>query len=307
MGRIHHGQASTPSRAGVHAVELRLGELKLQYNTAALSKTLLNTTFYSLLISHVNAYYILDVSLYGSHPFFIQIASDGKAHGVMLMNSNSMDVTLSNSDTQGETIGIQATGGIIDLYIFAGPTPSAVIAQYLEVIGRPAMVPYWSLGFHNCRWGYPNIAYVEEVVANYSVAMIPLETQWMDIDYMSHYLDFTLDASNFPTTEVQSFIATLHANNQHFIPIVDPGIYTQQADYDAYTNGMAQNIFVKDLNGVDPFLGVVWPGPVYVPDWFATNATNWWTREISDFQKLAAFDGLYYLCMFCFRNDCLTY
>ena len=46
------------------------------------------------------------------------------------------------------------------------------------------MVPYWSLGFHNCKWGYANLEEVREVVANYSLAGLPLDTQWMDIDHM---------------------------------------------------------------------------------------------------------------------------
>lgn len=122
-----------------------------------------------------------DASLYGSHPFFIQVSSSGKAHGVLFMNSNGMDATLWGGDTdeiQGQSLGVQSTGGVLDFYIFAGPTPQDVVRQYLEVIGMPAMMPYWSLGFHNCRYGYPSVAYVEEVVANYSAANIPLETQW---------------------------------------------------------------------------------------------------------------------------------
>ena len=128
-----------------------------------------------------------DTAIYGSHPFMLQVASDGKAHGVLFMNSNAMDVTYSTSDSQGRTVGVQSTGGVLDLYVFAGPSPAEVVQQYLEVVGRPAMVPFWSLGLHNCRWGYESVAYVAEVVANYSVAGIPLETQWMDIDYMDEY------------------------------------------------------------------------------------------------------------------------
>ncbi|KAL0204164.1 hypothetical protein M9458_002182, partial [Cirrhinus mrigala] len=45
-------------------------------------------------------------------------------------------------------------GGIFDFYIFLGPDPSSVIAQYLDVVGKPAMPIYWALGYHLCRWGY---------------------------------------------------------------------------------------------------------------------------------------------------------
>ncbi|CAE7661056.1 unnamed protein product [Symbiodinium microadriaticum] len=176
-----------------------------------------------------------------------------------------MEVTIADSSTQGGSIGVQSTGGVLDLYIFAGPSPADVVKQYLEVVGKPAMMPYWSLGFHNCRWGYENVQYVADVVANYSAAEIPLETQWMDIDYMDAYLDFTLDPVNFPESQMSSFVNNLHANNQRFVPIIDPGIYVRDQQYDAFTEGLRQNVFVMDMTGVNPYLGQVWPGPTYFP------------------------------------------
>ena len=158
-------------------------------------------------------------------PFFIQVLDDGTAHGAFILNSNAMEASYHHDDKQGNTIGIQITGGIIDMYFFSGKTPSDVIKAYQEVIGKPMLIPYWSLGFHNCRWGYENLDYVKEVVSNYSSANIPLETQWLDIDYMDKYNNFTVDPVSFPAADMQSFISQLHADGQHFVPIVDPGIY----------------------------------------------------------------------------------
>jgi hypothetical protein len=42
----------------------------------------------------------------------------------------------------------RSIGGLIDLYLFLGPTPEAVIRQYHEVVGATAMQPYWALGAH---------------------------------------------------------------------------------------------------------------------------------------------------------------
>jgi len=36
-------------------------------------------------------------------------------------------------------------------FVFGGPTPLAVMEQFTAVIGRPALVPYWTLGWHQCK------------------------------------------------------------------------------------------------------------------------------------------------------------
>lgn len=232
-------------------------------------------------------------SLYGSHPFYIQVTADGKAHGVLFLNNNGMEVTLTESAAQGKTIGVQATGGLIDIYVFAGSTPADVVRQYQEVVGKPAMVPYWALGFHNCRWGYENLQYVEDVVANYSKAGIPLEVQWTDIDYMDKYKDFTLSPDTFPADKMQAFVKNLHDNDQRYVPIVDPAIYVRNSTYSAYTEGLKLDVFVKDLFGKEPYLSQVWPGETYFPDWFAPNAQSYWSAQFKDFFDLVAYDGIW--------------
>jgi alpha-glucosidase (family GH31 glycosyl hydrolase) len=88
--------------------------------------------------------------------------------------------------------------GVLEFYFFMGPSPEAVLQQYHNVIGTPMLPPYWALGWHQCRYGYPNLEYLQvefvplfervpltrlqEVVANYSAAQIPLDTMWSDIE-----------------------------------------------------------------------------------------------------------------------------
>ena len=138
----------------------------------------------------------------------------------------------------------------------------------------------------------------------------------------NHYLDFTTDPINYPQEKFARFVDTLHDNGQRFVPIVDPGIFVEDTQNPSYVQGMAQNVFVKDLQGVNNYLGQVWPGPTYFPgrelyslcftcpsasprplvgahistvviDWFAENTTSWWMDQFVAFHSIVPYDGIW--------------
>jgi len=130
-----------------------------------------------------------------------QRAGGGKTHGVFLLNSNAMDVVV-------DAVGVEyrATGGIIDLYLFTGDSPALVTAQYQALVGKPYLVPYWSLGYHQCRWGYGQLSNLTEVIGKFEENKLPIDTFWTDIDYMDRWKLFTVDPVNFPQKEFNATV-----------------------------------------------------------------------------------------------------
>jgi alpha-glucosidase len=194
-------------------------------------------------------------NLYGSHPVYFEHRTTG-THGVLLLNSNGMDIKLRREGGNRNSVEFIAIGGVLDLYVLAGPTPIEVSQQYAAVVGPPAMVPYWSLGFHQCKFGYQDWFQVAEVITNYSAAGIPLETMWTDIDYLDHRRVFSLDPDRFPLSKMRDIVRHLHDNQQHYVLMVDPAV--AKWDYPAYQRGRDLDVFLKTNDG-DYFEGVVWP------------------------------------------------
>ncbi|KAG8412191.1 hypothetical protein J3458_014382 [Metarhizium acridum] len=240
----------------------------------------LNTTNYIRTLWNQDSYGIPEgANLYGAHPIYLE-HRDGGSHGVFLLNSNGMDVVIDKARDGSQYLEYNTLGGVLDFWFFAGKTPTEVVQQYTEVAGRPAMPPYWGLGFHQCRYGYQDVFEVAEVVYNYSKANIPLETMWTDIDYMDRRRVFSLDPERFPLPKMRALVSHLHANDQRYVVMVDPAVAYQ--DYAPLTTGLEQDVFLKRANG-SAWLGVVWPGVAVFPDWFARNAGAYWDAMFGSF------------------------
>lgn len=86
-------------------------------------------------------------------------------------------------------------------------------------------------------------------------------------------------------------MSDLHANDQHFMTILDPGIKTTPG-YAAYDRALAQDLFVKNVLG-EPYLGWVWPGPCHFVDFLNPKAAPYWRQQLQDFHTDLAWDGIW--------------
>jgi alpha-glucosidase len=218
-------------------------------------------------------------NLYGSHPFYIEHRASG-THGVFLLNSDGMDVMINRDGDDGQYLEYNILGGVLDFYFVAGPSPADVARQYAAIVGLPVEMPYWSFGFHQCSYKYRDAFELAEVVHNHSVAGIPLETLWTDINYMDRRRVFSLDPERYPLSRMRELVDHLHSHDQKYIMMVDPAV--AYADYPPYLRGEETNSFLTYANG-SVWRGVVWPGQTVFPDWFAENTTEYWTNEFADF------------------------
>ncbi|KAI6063234.1 Maltase-glucoamylase, intestinal-like protein [Aix galericulata] len=235
---------------------------------------------------------------YGYQPFYMALEEDGNAHGVLLLNSNAMDVTFQPTPA----LTYRTIGGILDFYMVLGPTPELVVQEYTEVgflpyyklalfggllIGRPVMPPYWSLGFQLCRYGYRNDSEISQLVEEMKAANIPYDVQYVDIDHMERQLDFTLGARfqglpaliNKIKAEGMRFIIILVSLAYFFKFIIaelriyitaflklffqhkakDPTISGNETDYLTFSRGVEDDVFIKWPNTNDIIYSKVWP------------------------------------------------
>ncbi|XP_019347375.2 sucrase-isomaltase, intestinal [Alligator mississippiensis] len=251
---------------------------------------------------------------YGFHPFYMGLENDGNAHGVLLLNSNAMDVIFQPTPA----LTYRTIGGILDFYLVLGPTPELVVQEYTSLIGRPVMPSYWALGFQLCRYGYKNDTEVSDLYEAMKKAQIPYDVQYTDIDYMERQLDFTLSPrfSGLP-----KLVDKMKAEGMRFIIILDPAISGNETNYLAYTRGLQNDVFIKWPDSNDIVWGKVWPDYPNVtvndslpwetqvelyrayaafPDFFRNTTAQWWETEIREYhtnptqpEKSVKFDGLW--------------
>jgi alpha-glucosidase (family GH31 glycosyl hydrolase) len=94
---------------------------------------------------------------YGHYPFYLLRERNNLFHINYFRSSNAMDVIKSTKDNK-HYITYKVIGGVLDFRFFLGEqSPETTVERLNFYNGRTPIPPFWSFGFHQCRWGYKDI------------------------------------------------------------------------------------------------------------------------------------------------------
>ncbi len=210
-------------------------------------------------------------SLYAAHNFFLV---DGKERfGVFVDAPQKTVFDVGYSDRDRLTVTVDE-GGFV-LYIVEGESLRHIVKEFRHAIGRSYIPPKWAMGYGQSRWGYKTAEEIRQVVKKHRDNQVPLDSVYMDIDYMERYKDFTVDEEKFP--DFPGFVREMKDQKIHLVPIIDAGVKIEEG-YDVYEEGVEKGYFCKKEDGRE-FVGGVWPGRVHFPDMLHEEARQWFGKK----------------------------
>ena len=173
--------------------------------------------------------------------------------------------------TRMDTLAVTCQRADLDLYVITGESPYDIVRQFRRLIGPSYIPPKFAFGFGQSRWGYKTRADFCGVVDGYRKNRLPLDMLYLDIDYMDHYKDFTVNGEEFP--DFPAFVAEMKDRGIYLVPIIDAGVKVEKG-YDIYDEGVEKRYFCQRADGSD-FVAAVWPGDTHFPDVLNPEARAW--------------------------------
>ncbi|NDW11048.1 TIM-barrel domain-containing protein [Dysgonomonas sp. 520] len=220
--------------------------------------------------------------LYQSHPWIMGIRHDGTTFGIIADNSWRQYFDLSNP------IKITTEGPSFRIIVIEKENPTEMVKALAELTGKIELPPLWALGYQQSRYS-PSYSpeKAKEIADEFRKRQIPCDVIWMDIDYMDEKRIFTFDPATF--SDPIGLNNYLHDKNFKAGYIIDPGVKIDE-NYFVYQQGNQGDHWVKDKDR-NNYMGNVWPGECYFPDFTRPETRLWWASLYGGFVKDNHIDG----------------
>lgn len=217
-------------------------------------------------------------SLYGAHNFLI---IDGKEKFGLFIDQPGkviFDIGYHNQNI----LSISCAPNL-NLYVLSGSSAYDIAKQFRSIIGQSYKAPKFAFGYGQSRWGYKKKEDFLDIVQNFEKYDLPIDLLYMDIDYMDHYKDFTLNQEEFHH-DFSDFVLWMKEKNIHLVPIIDAAIKKEKG-YKVYDEGVQNNYFCKLADHTTDFVGAVWPGYSVFPDFLNQQASTWFGLQYAHLIK----------------------
>ncbi|CAH7675916.1 glycosyl hydrolases family 31-domain-containing protein [Phakopsora pachyrhizi] len=159
------------------------------------------------------------------------------------------------SDTTTTTHWI-SEAGIMDLFIFLGPTSKEIFSSFATLVGMNTIPPLFSIAYHQCRWNYVSQVDLLGVVHNFDKFDIPLDVIWLAIKYPEEHKYFIWNKKAF--LEPLKMINELESTGRKLVTIVDPHIKLT-TDLYVYKEAVDLGVLCKLPDGSE-YEGWCWTG-----------------------------------------------
>ena len=213
-------------------------------------------------------------SLYASQNFILLASpEEEEVEGIFVDDPGTVRFDIGY--TELNRLIICSESGNADIYRFTADSADEIVRQFRAITGQSYIPPKWAFGFGQSRWGYKSEEDIRAVFTRYQDSSVPLDSIYLDIDYMERYKDFTVNTESFP--HFSDFVEEMRKSHVHLVPIIDAGVKMEEG-YETYEEGCEKDYFVKKENG-ERLVAAVWPGRVHFPDFFKPEVQNWFGHK----------------------------
>jgi len=224
---------------------------------------------------------------YKNTPFAWSPGTGRGAWGAFVHTPGMVTHGVGHPDWSHRSYAVMVEDEALDLFLFAGETPAAILDLYTQVTGRPAGVPRWSLGLWVSRAYYTTPDEAIAVAARLRERKIPADVLTLDgraaWDVDTRF-DFTWDPQRFP--DPPATLARIKAHNlkvcvwEYPYVSVDSPLFQELASqqYLLTTTEGDPYVFTWDTApGTSPFGSVLTPLPESgIVDFTNPDAFAWW-------------------------------
>jgi len=223
------------------------------------------------------------MTLYGAIPF-MQAQKKDSTVGVFWLNAAEtwIDITKASSIVNPLSLGVLgktttqthwiSESGLLDVFVFLGPTPQDVIGAYADLTGYTALPQQFAIAYHQCRWNYVTDTDVKDVDRKFDKHHIPYDVIWLDIEYTDGKKYFTWDPLTFG--DPAGMLKQLDEHERKLVAIIDPHI-KNEGGYKIVDEMKSKSLAVNNKDA-SIYEGWCWPGSSHWIDCFNPAARKWW-------------------------------